>query len=73
MMAKVKVNGKDTHPVYEFLRSRISNMLGSSVKWNFTKFLVSRSGVPVSRASPTTHPLKLEPEILQLLKEEAKN
>ena len=35
---KVNVNGKDTHPVFQFLKSRSKGLLGGKVKWNFTKF-----------------------------------
>jgi len=73
MMGKIKVNGKETHPVYEFLRSKISNVLGSSIKWNFTKFLIDRDGIPVSRFSPTTSPLKMESNVQELLKLKSKN
>jgi len=64
---KVKVNGRHTHPVYAFLKGRLSDVLGASIKWNFTKFLVGRDGVPVARYSPPTAPLSLEADTLRLL------
>ncbi len=63
MMSKVEVNGKDAHPVFVFLKSRTSSLLGDSVKWNFTKFLVSRDGKKITRYSPSTEPANLAKDI----------
>jgi len=61
---KVMVNGNETTPLYQFLKSRAKGVLGSeSIKWNFTKFLVSSDGQTVKRFSPTTSPMKLETQI----------
>ena len=60
VMAKVEVNGPGTHPVFAFLKRRARGLFGSSVKWNFTKFLVSRDGRKVRRFSPATEPARLE-------------
>ena len=46
MFAKVDVNGPHAHPVFQFLKSKLSDVLGSSIKWNWTKFLVDRDGTP---------------------------
>jgi len=74
LYSKISVNGKQTHPIYLFLRAKINNMLGSSIKWNWTKFIINRAGIPVHRAGPPSHPLKLESIIVDLLKEpEPKN
>jgi glutathione peroxidase len=67
LSTKVNVNGKDTHPVFEFLKQRTSGTLGSSVKWNFTKFLVAPDGETVKRYSPTTEPKDLTEDIEGLL------
>jgi glutathione peroxidase len=67
MFAKIDVNGGDAHPLYQFLKSEKSGLLGSSVKWNFTKFLVDRSGRVVARHAPTTTPEGLKKEIEALL------
>ncbi|MBD81318.1 MAG: glutathione peroxidase [Crocinitomicaceae bacterium] len=64
---KIKVNGPNTHPVFKFLKKNLSGTLGSSIKWNFTKFLVSSDGTPIKRYSPRTKPEKLEEDILVLL------
>jgi glutathione peroxidase len=64
MFAKVEVNGPNTHPLYRYLKSRARGMLGSeSIKWNFTKFVVDRTGKVVARYAPTTRPERLEPEL----------
>jgi glutathione peroxidase len=67
MFAKIDVNGGDAHPLYQFLKSEKSGLLGSSIKWNFTKFLVDRSGRVVARHAPTTTPEGLKKEIEALL------
>jgi len=67
MFAKIEVNGGDAHPLYQYLKSEKSGLLGSSIKWNFTKFLVDRSGKVVARHAPTTTPEALTKEIEALL------
>jgi glutathione peroxidase len=64
---KIDVNGGNAHPLYQYLRSEKSGLLGSSIKWNFTKFLVDRSGKVVARHAPTTSPEALTKEIEALL------
>lgn len=63
LMSKVEVNGKGTHPVFAFLKAKTAGLLGGSVKWNFTKFLVGRDGKTVKRFAPATDPEKLEADI----------
>jgi glutathione peroxidase len=67
MFAKIDVNGSGAHPLFQYLRSEKSGLLGSSIKWNFTKFLVDRSGRVVARHAPTTTPVGLKKEIEALL------
>lgn len=67
MFAKIDVNGTHAHPLYRFLKSQKGGLLGSAIKWNFTKFLVDRSGRVVSRHAPTTTPESLAREIETLL------
>jgi glutathione peroxidase len=67
MFAKIDVNGSGAHPLYRYLKDEKSGLLGSSVKWNFTKFLVDRSGRVVARHAPTTTPEALKKEIEALL------
>jgi glutathione peroxidase len=67
MFDKIDVNGSGAHPLYQYLRGEKSGLLGSSIKWNFTKFLVDRSGKVVARHAPTTTPQALTKEIEALL------
>jgi glutathione peroxidase len=60
MMAKVDVNGARAHPLYAWLKSQRTGFLGSAIKWNFTKFLVDRSGEVAGRFPPTAEPRSLE-------------
>ncbi|KPN20214.1 glutathione peroxidase [Xanthomonas sp. Mitacek01] len=57
MFAKVDVNGDTAHPLWAWLRTQKSGLLGSRrIKWNFTKFLVGRDGQVIDRFAPTTTP-----------------
>jgi glutathione peroxidase len=67
MFAKIDVNGGNAHPLYQYLKNEKSGLLGSSIKWNFTKFLADRSGVVVARHAPIAKPEALAKEIEVLL------
>jgi len=68
MFAKIDVNGPKAHPLYEYLKRAKKGLLGSeAVKWNFTKFLVDRTGNVVERFSPTTKPEDIAASIEPLL------
>ena len=67
MFDKVDVNGVRAHPLFKYLKDEQGGLLGSSIKWNFTKFLVDRSGRVVGRHAPTTKPEALTREIEALL------
>jgi glutathione peroxidase len=67
MFEKIDVNGAHAHPLYSYLKGEKAGLLGSSIKWNFTKFLVDRSGRVVARHAPTTTPQGLKKEIEALL------
>ncbi|XP_071706184.1 probable phospholipid hydroperoxide glutathione peroxidase [Rutidosis leptorrhynchoides] len=67
IFGKVDVNGKAADPLYTFLRSSKGGLLGDSIKWNFTKFLVDSEGKVVDRYAPTTTPLSIEKDIKKLL------
>lgn len=69
IMEKVKVNGKDAHPVFKFLKSQTKGFITNSIKWNFTKFLISRDGQVIARFAPYTKPKKLRPIIEKMLSE----
>ncbi|MFC5451767.1 glutathione peroxidase [Paenibacillus aestuarii] len=71
LFAKIDVNGADTHPLYRHLKQQASGILGSSIKWNFTKFLVDQEGRVIKRFSPTTKPSKIESYIRKLLDKSA--
>ena len=67
LSTKVEVNGGDTHPVFAFLKERAGGLLGGTIKWNFTKFLVSPDGRTVQRYAPTTEPATIAADIEALL------
>ena len=71
LTTKVDVNGRNTHPVFAFLKERTGGLLGSSVKWNFTKFLVAADGRTVKRYSPKTDPAAIAGDIEALLSDVA--
>lgn len=56
LFSKVEVNGSDAHPLYQWLKSEKSGLLGGRVKWNFTKFLVGRDGHVIDRFGPNRKP-----------------
>ena len=64
----IDVNGGNTPPLFVFLKEALpGGILGSSIKWNFTKFLITREGVPFRRYEPTTRPVDMENDIISLL------
>ena len=68
LYAKIDVNGDDVAPIYRYLKDEAPGLLGSkAIKWNFTKFLVDRSGKVVKRYAPQTKPEELTRDIEALL------
>ena len=68
MFAKIEVNGEGAHPLYAYLKKAKPGLLGSeAIKWNFTKFLIDRTGAVVRRYAPTDTPEAIEKDILALL------
>jgi glutathione peroxidase len=68
MFAKVKVNGDDAHPLYKHLKDEQGGVLGwDAIKWNFTKFLVDKSGKVVKRYAPTDKPESIAKDVAELL------
>ena len=63
LFAKVDVNGRDAHPLFAWLRSQRSGLLGGRIKWNFTKFLLDHEGHVVRRYAPTTSPESIAADI----------
>ena len=65
---KIDVNGQDADPFYEFLKNERPGIMGTkNIKWNFSKFLVNKSGEVVKRYGPTTKPEAIESDIVRLL------
>ena len=68
LMGKIDVNGPKAAPIYQHLKSEAPGLLGSEgIKWNFTKFLVDRSGKVVKRYAPQTKPDDIARDIEALL------
>jgi glutathione peroxidase len=68
VFSKVEVNGNGAHPLFEFLTKEKKGLLGSEkIKWNFTKFLINKTGEPVARYAPSTTPEKIESDIEKLI------
>lgn len=65
--AKIEVNGENESPLYTYLKKQKGGLLGSNIKWNFTKFLVDRDGNVVKRYDPTKEPKNIEKDIVDLL------
>ncbi|CAD2072375.1 glutathione peroxidase [Phocicoccus pinnipedialis] len=70
--SKVDVNGKNESPLFTYLKKESKGMLGSSIKWNFTKFLIDQEGNVVQRYGPKDSPLKMEEQIKSLLSKNLK-
>lgn len=64
---KIKVNGKESHPVFRYLKDKLRGRFGRKIKWNFTKFLITPEGIPFKRYAPTTRPRLMEQDILSVL------
>ena len=70
LMKKTKVNGKEAEPLYVYLKEHAKGLLGTeAIKWNFTKFLVSKDGKTIERFAPKTTPEELVSNIENLLKD----
>ena len=68
LFEKIDVNGANAHPLFQYLTKAAPGFLGlRAIKWNFTKFLIDRSGSPVKRYAPMTPPEKIEADIEALL------
>lgn len=65
MFSKINVNRENTHPLWSFLKSKQGGLLGSFIKWNFTKFLIDKNGQPVKRFGPNEEPNAMEPDLLK--------
>jgi glutathione peroxidase len=67
MMSKIEVNGDGAHPLFDWLKDSKGGMLGSKIKWNFTKFLVGRDGKVLKRYAPIDKPETMKRDIEKAL------
>jgi glutathione peroxidase len=67
MFSKVNVNGPEASPLFNYLKDSLPDVLGKRIKWNFTKFLVDRSGQPLKRFAPTDTPEDLEKYLSKII------
>lgn len=67
LMAKIDVNGKNADPLWKYMKQQQGGLLGGSIKWNFTKFLIDADGRVVKRYAPTDTPETIAPDIEALL------
>ncbi len=68
LMAKIDVNGPEASPLYDWMKSEKKGLMGStSIKWNFTKFLIDREGNVVKRYAPQDSPKAIAKDIEKLL------
>ena len=65
--AKIKVNGKEASPLYQWLKEQASGPLGSRIEWNFSKFLINRQGQVVHRFSSKTDSQAIEASLKEVL------
>ncbi len=64
---KIMVNGKDTDPIFIYLKNQLQGKLGKRIKWNFTKFLITPEGKPYKRYAPTVKPESMDEDIQAIL------
>lgn len=68
LMAKVDVNGDDASPLFDWMKREAKGLMGStSIKWNFTKFLIDREGNVVKRYGPQDTPASIAKDIAKLI------
>ena len=69
MFAKVNVKGPEAHVIFRYLTNNSKGILGSGIKWNFTKFLINKKGEVINRYAPTTKPEDIEQDLEKALAE----
>ena len=67
MFSKIEVNGSNAHPLFKYLKKELHGLIGSNIKWNFTKFLVDPNGKPLKRFAPTTTPEEIDTYLQTIL------
>ncbi len=68
VLSKIKVNGKEAHPLYQYLTGKEGHALGGKIKWNFTKFLINQKGELVNRFEPNFEPAQISEHIAALVR-----
>lgn len=69
MFSKINVNGDNAHPIFKYLKQELRGILGSTIEWNFTKFVINSEGKPVKRFAPVTTPEELGKYIKRIIVE----
>lgn len=67
LFSKIEVNGSDALPLYDWLKTEKSGVLGGRIKWNFTKFLIGRDGRVLDRFGPNRKPEDLRDAVREAL------
>lgn len=67
MFSKINVNGDNAHPIFKYLKQELRGILGSTIEWNFTKFVINSEGKPVKRFAPVTTPEELGKYIKRII------
>ncbi|HRO58667.1 MAG TPA: glutathione peroxidase [Burkholderiaceae bacterium] len=67
MFEKIEVNGPNAHPMFKWLTRSLPGLFGPRIRWNFTKFLIDRSGEPLRRFAPITKPERIERFVVRAL------
>lgn len=57
------MNGKNEDPLFSFLKKKQGGTLISTIKWNFTKFLINKKGHVINRYAPTHEPKNIAKDI----------
>ena len=70
VFSKIAVNGEKADPLFKYLKNAAPGFITNSIKWNFTKFMIDRKGIPIARFAPATKPMKLENSILSTIKKD---
>jgi glutathione peroxidase len=68
MFSKVNVNGDNAHPIFKFLKKELKGIIGSTIEWNFTKFLIDPEGKLIKRFAPVTTPEEINTYLKRTLK-----
>ena len=71
IMKKIDVNGDDAHPIFKYLKSHVTGEADTRIRWNFTKFLISRDGNVIKRYDSKVKPEKMVADIEAMLAESA--